>query len=276
MDALARIRLRIVPGEQVHPHEIADATREARITERLRHDQILRDPLMVGEVPDVEGYVLLDGTNRRRSLLDLGLPWVLVQVIEYANEHDVALRTWCHSAPIPARDLAEQAEQVPGISSSRLDPLDAADALETAGTLAVVLDQRHQYVLSRDRDVSTRAAQLRGLVDLYEHNMTRVDCVPQDVAEQVQMPSAGGKPTTLIAFPGFSRSQVLTMAMRGALIPAGITRHIILCGRVLRVNLPLELLGESQDLDEANHALHLHLKTLQPRLYREPTILFDS
>jgi hypothetical protein len=64
--------------------------------------------------------------------------------------------------------------------------------------------------------------------------------------------------------------------MAGALIPAGITRHVILCGRALRVNLPLELLDGSRTLEEANALLQDHLSGLQPRVYQEPTILFDS
>jgi hypothetical protein len=66
------------------------------------------------------------------------------------------------------------------------------------------------------------------------------------------------------------------MAMRGALIPAGITRHVIMGGRALRVNVPLEMLRGSESLEEARQALKRHLASLQPRLYREPTILYDS
>jgi hypothetical protein len=64
--------------------------------------------------------------------------------------------------------------------------------------------------------------------------------------------------------------------MGNALIPAGITRHIILSGRALRVNLPLEYLGGTQSAEEANGALQRHLRALAPRTYTEPTILFDS
>jgi hypothetical protein len=67
----------------------------------------------------------------------------------------------------------------------------------------------------------------------------------------------------------------VAMALEGALIPAGITRHILLQGRGLRVNLPLEFLRSSH-LDTANDFLRSHLAGLHPRLYREPTILFDS
>ena len=69
-----RVRLRIVEAASIRPHEIADPGRERRIEQRLRSDRLLRDPLVVGEVPDVDGYVLLDGTNRKRALAALELP----------------------------------------------------------------------------------------------------------------------------------------------------------------------------------------------------------
>jgi hypothetical protein len=261
----------------VHPHEIADPSRERRILARLRTDGMLRDPLMVGAVPDYQGYVLLDGTNRLQALGELGCPLVLVQIIDYADEHAVALRTWCHAADVPLSDLMERARLIPAIRIDRLAPLAAGDALHTATTLAVLLDHEHQFEISRTgTEPVSRAEQLRVLVDLYEDRMERMDCGPEEVEERAQgfgRETTG--PRTLVAFPAISRSQVLTMAMRGSLIPAGITRHVIRGGRALRVNLPLDLLA-APDPDGANARLHDHLNRLQPRLYREPTILYDS
>lgn len=106
--------------------------------------------------------------------------------------------------------------------------------------------------------------------------MVREDCEPESAEEHAKrLHESGGGPLTLLAFPLFSRSSVVAMAMQNTPIPAGITRHIVAGGRALRVNLPLEILSLGS-LDEANAALATHLESLQPRLYREPTILFDS
>ncbi len=274
MDNAHRVDLRIVPAEQVRPHEIADPGREHRIEERLRQDRQLRDPLMVGAVPDFDGLVLLDGTNRKRALATLGLPNVLVQVIDYGDEHAVELRTWCHSTALPLELLVERAGEIPGVVASELPELAAGDALRSSTTLAVILDENSQFELRRLRDPAvSRADQLRQLVDIYEEGLVRVDCSADEVEERAQslMSSTAGA-RSLIAFPAFSRSQVVTMAKRPALIPAGITRHIIRAGRALRVNVPIEML----DMPDADAVLRRHLQTLQPRLYREPTILFDS
>lgn len=278
MDPLQRVHLRIVPIDRVLPHEIADPGRESRILRRLQEDGLLRDPLMVGGVPGVDGYVLLDGTNRRRALQALGHVYTLVQVVDYAGEGAVTLRTWCHLVALPQDEIVAGARIIPGLSLHTLDPLAVTDALGDRRTLAVIGNPDALWLLRRnDEPGLSRAQQLRALVDRYEAHLTRVDCTAEDVEEQARTlaPQDGLLPS-LVAFPALSRAQVVTMASRAALIPAGITRHIILVGRALRVNLPLDLLSANLSLDEANARLNAHLATLQPRVYREPTILFDS
>jgi ParB-like chromosome segregation protein Spo0J len=269
-------RLQIVPTNGVLPHEIADPGREHRIEQRLREDGLLRDPLMVGAVPDLEGYVLLDGTNRQRALKALGYPWVMVQILDYADQHAIRLRTWCHAAHMPLPELLERATRIPGIEVEALSPLAAADALGESATLAVLLDKKQRYLLRRAPDAPSRASQLRRLVDIYEDRMVREDCDPEAAEEHAKrLHESAGHPVTLLAFPPFSRSRVVAMAMQDTPIPAGITRHIVSGGRALRVNLPLAILSLAS-LDEANTTLRTHLEGLQPRLYREPPILFDS
>lgn len=269
-------RLQIVPTSVVLPHEVADPGRERRIEQRLREDSLLRDPLMVGAVPDLEGYVLLDGTNRQRALKALDYPWVMVQILDYADQQAIRLRTWCHAAHMPLRDLLDDAKNIPGVESEVLSPLAAPDALAETSTLTVLLDKKEHYLVRRTSDAPPRAAQLRQLVDIYEERMVREDCDPEGTEEHAKrLHESAGHPVTLLAFPPFSRAQVVAMAMQDTPIPAGITRHIVVGGRVLRVNLPLDILSLKTP-EEANAALAAHLHGLEPRLYREPTILFDS
>jgi hypothetical protein len=270
--------LDLVPLDAIHPHELADAVRETRIERRLAADGVLRDPLMVGSVPSVDGYVLLDGTNRLQALRSLRLSWGLVQIIDYSGASTVHLRTWCHATPVPFDTIAGGAAAIPGVAVEPLAELAASDALATHHTVAVLLGKDRIAAIARVSEYPhSRAEQLRALVDLYEDGMTRVDCDPSNVEELAQSvcaSAAGG--VTLIAFPTITRSQVATMAIRGALIPAGITRHVIMGGRALRVNVPLDMLRGEHSLEDARQALQRHLASLQPRLYREPTILFDS
>jgi hypothetical protein len=140
----------------------------------------------------------------------------------------------------------------------------------------VILDARRRYVVTTAAvEPSQWIEALRTFVDLYEHSLTRVDCNHRAIEDQARAQAAGGEPVALIAFPPITRGQVVGMAMEDLRIPAGITRHIILGGRALRVNLPLDVLALT-DLDRANEALAHHLAVLHPRVYQEPTVLFDS
>lgn len=275
---LSDVLLRVVSTELVRPHEVADPAREARIETRLREDGVLRDPLLVGQVPDVKGYVLLDGTNRKQALQALGLPGVMVQIIDYADQQAIALRTWCHAAPLPIESIKSQAADIPGVRIEPLSPLEAPDVLSSRETLAVLLDQGHRYVILRGGgSAAGRPSQLRSLVDIYEDRLTRVDCEPEGLEERAHQSAASGSvPETLIAFPPFTRAQVVSLAMSDTLIPAGITRHVITTGRALRVNLPLEVLALEDGVEAADLRLAEHAADLRPRMYREPTILFDS
>jgi hypothetical protein len=263
----------MVPVETVRPHEIPDPAREQRIAARLRADGMLRDPVVVGALPGLDGYILLDGTNRTRALAEMGCAWVLVQIVDYADEHAVQLRTWCHHVHRAAVSVLSQVAHEPGLRVAPLAPLAASDAVRGHDTLAVVLDRQSQFAIERVSGGShSRPEELVQFVSAYEQHMTRVDCGPEDVEERAQSLTSG----CLVAFPGFNRSQVATIAMRGTLIPAGITRHVIRSGRALRVNVPLSLLSDQPGRESANAALTRHLDDLHPRLYREPTILYDS
>ncbi|GAC1319465.1 MAG: hypothetical protein NVS2B16_16060 [Chloroflexota bacterium] len=275
---LQRVQVRIVTLESILPHEIADSSRERHIEQRLRADQVLRDPLIVGAVPDLDGYVLLDGTNRKRALSALDVPWAMVQVLQYADPHAVELRSWCHAARLALSEFLPRAATIGGVEVARLHPLEAGDALRDASTLAVLLDRNERVVLRRQPNAGTaRMDQLCALVALYEERMAREDCDPDAVEERATiLQGQGDGPVTFVAFPTFLRSHVVAMATEGCLVPAGITRHIILGGRALRINLPLTVLDGSRSLSDANQAFERHLATLHPRHYEEPTVLFDS
>lgn len=278
MNSLQRGALALVPLHAIRPHELADPEREQRIERRLAADGLLRDPLMVGTVPRLEGFVLLDGTNRLQALQNLTLAWGLVQIVDYSGSGTVTLRTWCHRTPMPFDELVERASTVSGVAVEPIAELGAADVLAKPSTVAVLLDGDRTAALTRVEEYPhSRAEQLRALVDLYEHRMTRVDSDPATVEELAQsLRESENAGVTLVAFSAITRSQVVTMAMRQILIPAGITRHVILEGRALRVNVPLEMLRGAGSLEDARMALDRHLASLQPRLYREPTILYDS
>jgi hypothetical protein len=85
--------------------------------------------------------------------------------------------------------------------------------------------------------------------------------------------------TALVVFPVYTVEQVIQLAQAGRRLPAGITRFIV-PGRILRVNLDLEVLRTDQSLREKNRWLHEQLLEKQRngriRFYAEPVYLLDE
>jgi hypothetical protein len=83
----------------------------------------------------------------------------------------------------------------------------------------------------------------------------------------------------LIVFPPYTPDDILTLAVSGAKVPTGITRHII-SHRALRVNIPLTLLESPEPLERKNAWWHDQVKRKlsnnEVRLYQESTYLFDE
>jgi L-serine kinase (ATP) / ParB family transcriptional regulator, heme-responsive regulator len=83
----------------------------------------------------------------------------------------------------------------------------------------------------------------------------------------------------LVEYPDFTVEQVLLAARSGRLLPAGVTRFLI-SGRVLRLELPLDMLSDPRDLSAKNRWLHDYLTDKQRhgkiRYYREPVYLLDE
>jgi hypothetical protein len=101
--------------------------------------------------------------------------------------------------------------------------------------------------------------------------------------------TADGPPLVWSHFPGaaafvqflpFSSGDIREAALHNALLPPGVSRHIVY-GRAVRVNYPIALLRDpSRTLAEKNEALaawvQQKLANRQVRYYAEPTYQFDE
>ena len=78
-------------------------------------------------------------------------------------------------------------------------------------------------------------------------------------------------------FSQLSKRDVITLAqnMRTEL-PAGITRFIVNCGRVLNINAPLSLLQDDVPAEEKTARLIDILSHRRLRVYAEPTPVYED
>jgi len=271
----ASLRLRIVPLSRLRLHEDFDPWRARRLEVSLRHQHILKNPVIVVEAGEV--YIVLDGATRVTALTELGLPHILVQVVSY-DDLSVRLRTWQHVlVGLPSSSLAHALGRIAPHGTFVCDLPELQAALNARRSLfGVLASEGHAFAFPNRQDpkedirlLSQAVATYRGKAEV--HRAAEVD-LPALLTLHPGL-------TAIILFPPFTPADVTHCATNETKLPMGITRHLI-AGRALGVNVPLEVLASDRPLEEKNTWLHDRLQSQlrhnRVRLYEEPTFVFDE
>ncbi len=272
-------RLEIVPVERVVPHEHHDHQRTPPLIHRIRASGVFRDPPIVMPLRDGSGrYMILDGTNRTMAIRQMGIPHLLVQIVE-PDDPGVTLKTWNHMV----WGLSPEAwlEGLQAHLPLALQPVELEEgyrALHAHQTLVVVSlpDGRAFAAEALPAEASTRLDYLNRLVTSYIHRAQVDRTLSHRAPDLVALhPDLAG----VIVFPPFAIPQVLDAVAQGQLFPAGITRFTI-APRALRLYYPLEALAATGTLEEKNRVLQQWIQERVARkgvrYYAEPTVLFDE
>ncbi len=270
--------LRIVPVYSLIPHEEHDAQRSEPLVRRIEEAGAWLNPPVVAPM-DEERFVILDGANRHYALNALGYPYILVQVVDYESDA-VQLSTWHHViGGLTWFQLLREISKIHNIQVDCMDLLSARAALARREVLAyAVLHDGQAYALKSNAVTLTeRTAVLRQIVDTYKHR-----CILNRIATD----SLGAARTiypdalAIVVFPHYEPVEIIVAARDGALLPPGVSRHIIK-GRAMRLNYPLDAFrANGETLDEKNRQLQLWIQERvaekRVRYYAEPMYLFDE
>jgi hypothetical protein len=271
----AAILLRFVSLDHVLLHEEDDPYRVKRLVIALKHDGKLRNPPLVAEH---EGrYIVLDGATRATALQEMGYRDVLVQIVDYYADN-ICVSAWHHVvAGMPHNRLLANLADIDGVTLQPVDAETADRLLATREIMCyVVMPNGQQYAVLGEGDNNHRANLLCQLVAEYRgkaevHRTVEVD-LPTLSKEYPDL-------TAVVVFPSFSPTEITQIAIGGAKVPMGITRHVV-AGRALGLDVPLDMLSDSQPLQAKNDWLNdLIFKRLQAnkiRLYQEPVFVFDE
>ena len=271
----ASISLRIVPVSRLRLHEDFDPYRAKRLAVSLRHQGVLKNPLIVTESDGL--YVVLDGATRATALEEMGIPDALVQTVRY-DDPAVCLHTWNHVlVGLPSSSLIQDLKHIPDLGSLSADLPELHAALQARRALVGIVTRESRTLSFSSREPAS--GQIRKLAQVVATYRGRAEV---HRAAEVDMPSLldlHPELTAVVLFPPFTPNDVRACAGNGARLPMGITRHLI-GGRALGINVPLELLASDRPLQEKNAWLHDHLQSRlrhnQVRLYEEPTFVFDE
>lgn len=271
--------LRILPAAALRPHEHHEDRRAAPLAEALRRDGVLRNPPIVLQLSgQEERYIVLDGANRTTAFQQLGLEYVLAQVV-HPGDNQVNVETWNHAVLNMTED--ELLSAMRELGDIELLPSDAEQATADMiqGDALAYLSLRSEKVVSVAATVPDLRSRVEGLNRLVRAYQTR------GKVERTNAGSAGGVegafPTAagLVVFLGFSVQDVVEAVSQDLLLPAGLTRFIV-SPRALRVNYPLDALAAPESREAKEQALakwvHDRVASRKVRYYAEATYLFDE
>jgi hypothetical protein len=269
------LQLRFVPLEALLLHEEDDPFRVKRLTLTLQREGKLRNPPIVAE--QAGRYLVLDGATRTTALRELGYRDILVQVVDYYGKA-VQVGAWNHVlVGMSHNRLLATLADVDGIT---LQSVDAETACRMVGTREIVaclvMRNGQWFAVLCEGDKVQRANLLCQFVAEYRGKAEVHRTVEIDLSMLVQeYPDL----TAVSVFPNFSPAEIAQIALSGAKVPMGITRHVV-AGRTLGLDVPLEMLTDSQSLEAKNAWLKDFIaKRLQAnkiRLYQEPVFVFDE
>ena len=272
-------RLEILPLKDIVLHEDHDERRAERIVARLRDEEILRNPPVVAPIDGGQKYMVLDGANRTTALRLLGCRDALTQVVDYTSP-GVALDTWDHLiAEMPGDHLLGQVGGIGGDLRLVEMTVDKVGDLLARREILCAITTTHDgrtWAVRQGTDLRSQVLHLNRIVAFYRG---RVEIYRVDADHIRNLTQDDRHPTALIAFPHYTKEEVVALTLADVKLPAGITRHLI-SGRALRVNLGLEILRSDMPLKSKNAWLRgvIRQKVLDKkvRFYREPTFLFDE
>ncbi len=272
---VAEITLRIVNGDSVLLHEGQDPLVVERLAQRLREDRILRNPPIVSE--NDGRFVILDGATRTGALKTLGVRDTLVQIVDYSASH-IRLDSWHHLIQRMApSDLFDRLAELENVSVERVDLKQAENDLALHRCLCyLILRNGATYVVRGAEELELSVEQLNRIVGLYRGKTDVFRAVTTDLSILLrEYPDL----SVIVVFPRFTPFQVSRLALNGAKLPMGITRHLI-GGRAIGVNIPLERLASDEPLENKNAWLEKWLMDKiherKVRFYQEPVFVFDE
>lgn len=269
--------LRVLPTEQLAPHEDVDPRRVERLSQRILEEGILKNPPVVAPIPGREQYVILDGANRVMAFAHIGVPHIVAQVVNY-EEQRVALESWHHVVTnMAVGEFEGRLQQVEGIVCRDCTLEEARQALLERQIVAyVVQEQRVRRLLPSEPRPLPDIGLLRNLVLAYKG---RADIIraSNDVWEK----QAPCYPTiaALVVFPPLRPEDILKTVMNGEKVPSGITRHVI-PERAVNINIPLGILMTDWALERKREWLagwmRGRLAANAIRYYAESTFSFNE
>jgi len=271
----ATLSLQIVPTERIFPHEEYDEKRVNNLAAAIRKDGRLANPPIVAHTKGQ--YIVLDGATRTTAFKQMGIPHIVVQVMD-PNSPQVNLDTWHHLIRgASAEEFIGQLRQIEGLRLTKVTESELDGVLEKESTVAYFMLPNGTFCLVEVANEQYERFEMLNKLVAHYTNWGHVARTVESNLDNLRLRYP--KMAALGVFPTFKASDVVEAGVTRKLIPAGITRFII-TGRVLRLNMPLEVLESRQPLIAKRRWLDKFIEEKlarqRVRYYHEPVVLLED
>ncbi len=270
-DSRIPIILALRPISTLKPHEETIPLEMERIVESLRHDPVLRHPL----IADRESGLVLDGTHRLAALKGLGCFSVPCALIDY-QESTVKVERWFRI--IADSSLHEFNAKLAGTTSHEEKPVRAEQCLLRRDCYASLEDIRSCLVFPSEDRAPIELVRKAFAIE----KVARDEGLGIKYSDNKKLPSSENR--LMLSTVKLEKKEIVDSCLRGVLFPPKTTRHII-PSRPLGTSTPLEWLraqpSEENELRFTKNLRSRRVKRLPEgskvgsRRYQEEVFVFD-
>ncbi len=279
-----QIKLRLLPAEQLHPHEETKPDFLRELTDRIRSDGIIQHPLIVED----KHFTILDGMHRYAALTDLGCNLIPVSLVSYSSPR-ITVERWLRLVDADDRlhilfDALIPALQIHNLNLRKVGSESYAENLMEERLAFSRLSMKNQVYFIEGTPNSLQEAYelLRELEEALEKENFRISLITEsEVQRQLE---SDGEHCSLTG-PRIKKEDVLQAVSTNRIFPPKVTRHVLPI-RVFSIDVPLEQLkSKNSDSEASNQAFIETLRsrdrkilpsgqTFEGRFYEEELIVF--
>ena len=270
-------QLQIIPLNKIKAQERFDESRARGLSERLKKEKILKNPLIVANLYG-DNFVQLDGMNRLSAFKMLGFDSIVCQIVDYQDMDNVELGSWIHLFNAKQPDFLSTIAKIKGlnINQGKMDQVKNR-YIQSLGPdrISVIVTLNYQIsTVTAGGVLLDKVNRINEIVNAYD-NIVR-DVLPQrSKKEDIKfLFNEHTDCNIMTVFPTFTRHQIIKVVNSGGLFPPGITRHIIK-RRCMNLNLPLSFFADKSSVRKKNEFLEKIVFKRKFRVYEEPTVYFE-
>jgi len=223
----------MVEIDELKPHEEVIEKAVVKLTEEMRKDGFVRDPLIV----DQEEHVILDGMHRFDVLKRLGCRFAPCCLLDYMSPQ-ISVGSWFRVFNV--EDAKSSAQEL--LSTMKLDyAVNQLDVIGQYDADAIILTRGgNEFLLSKSIGILERCRIATDIEKQIVRDGLRVTYLSETLALESLMSEQAN---FLIVLPAFTKETIRKLGSEGVLLPHKVTRHVI-PSRPLEIDVPLPLLTD--------------------------------